>query len=172
MLTIHNKMHLFQFYKCFLSERELWYVFALVPCGMYTQINVSHFWRTKFTFTSRNVVHNRTYTISIQNETEDNDQMGCLPFIHGAHEQKGLKTIGLFVLCPKKCDNHEWFVIFCVLCYIASIVFACEKYSFFLQKGKLMVFCVVTFFLCSFKKSEEFLVNLDIKRKEWNSTVF
>lgn len=87
-------------------------------------------------------IHNRTYTISIQNETVDNDQMGCLPFIHGAHKQKGLKTIGIFVLCPKKCDNHEWFVIFCVLCYIASIVFACEKYSFFSAKRQTHgIFC-------------------------------
>lgn len=149
------------------------YLAACIP-----KFNVSHSWQTKFTFTRRNVVqctqqiHNRTYTISIQNKTEDNDQMGCLPFIHGAHKQKGLKLSVFLFYARKKCDNHEWFVIFCVLCYIASIVFACEKYSFFLQKGKLMVFFVVTFFFCFFKKSEEFLVNLDIKRKEWNSTVF
>lgn len=169
-------MHLFQFYKCFLSERELWYVFALVPRGMYTQIDVSHFWRTKFTFTRRNVVHNR-YTTEHTQYQYKMKQKTMIKWVvcrlYTAHTNKKVWKLSVFLFYARKnatIMNDSLYSAFSaislLLCsHVKNIVF-------FLQKGKLMVFFVVTFFLCSFKKSEEFLVNLDIKRKEWNSTVF
>lgn len=138
MLTIHNKMHLFQFYKCFLSERELWYVFALVPCGMYTQINVSHFWRTKFTFTSRNVVHNR-YTTEHTQYQYKMKQKTMIKWVvcrlYTAHTNKKVWKLSVFLFYARKnatIMNDSLYSAFSaislLLCsHVKNIVFFCKK---------------------------------------------